>query len=92
MEEENTKKNGAPEEVKNKEIALEEAQVLENYEISLSYVHKGYKWDQSDIFINNIFVFQLALNIIRNDEDQNHKMWKNVEIEMIDQNRKKLRK
>ena len=33
------------EEVQDKEIALEEAQVLENYEISMSYVHKGYKWD-----------------------------------------------
>ena len=35
----------------------------------MSYVHKGYKWDQNDIVINNIFVFQVALVIIRNDED-----------------------
>ena len=31
------------EEVRDKEIALEEPQVLENYEILISYVHKGYK-------------------------------------------------
>ena len=35
----------------------------------MSYVHKGYKWYQNDIVINNIFVFQVALDIIRNDED-----------------------
>ena len=32
-------------------------------------MHKGYKWDQNDIVINNIFVFHMALNILRNDED-----------------------
>ena len=50
-------------------MALEEIHVPENYEISMSYVHKGYKWDQNDIVINNIFAFQVALDIIRNDED-----------------------
>ena len=35
----------------------------------MSYVHKEYKWDRNDIVINNIFVFQAALNIIRDDED-----------------------
>ena len=33
------------EEVKNEQISPEEAKVLENYDISMSYVHKGYKWD-----------------------------------------------
>ena len=32
-------------------------------------MHKGDKWDRNNIMINNIFVFQVALNIIRNDED-----------------------
>ena len=32
-----------PEDVKNKQISPEEAKVPENYEISMSYVHKGYK-------------------------------------------------
>ena len=34
---------GTPEEVHNKEVALEEAQVPKNSEISISYVHKGDK-------------------------------------------------
>ena len=44
------------EEVRNKEIAPEKAHAPENYEISMSYVHKGYKWDQNGIFINNILL------------------------------------
>ena len=47
--------------------ALEEAQVPKNCEISVSYVYTGEKWDQNDIIINNIFVFQVASDIIRND-------------------------
>ena len=35
----------------------------------MSYVYKGYKWDRNDIVINNIFVFQVALDIIRNDDN-----------------------
>ena len=35
----------------------------------MSYVHKGYKWARNDIVINNSFVFQVTLDIIRNDED-----------------------
>ena len=57
------------EEVHNKEVALEEAQVPKNSEISISYVHKGDKWDRNNIVINNIFAFQVALDIIRTDED-----------------------
>ncbi|RVW14192.1 Copia protein [Vitis vinifera] len=49
--------------------APEEAQVPENYEISVSYVQKGEKWDRNNIVINNIFAFQVASDIIRNDED-----------------------
>ncbi|RVX04725.1 Retrovirus-related Pol polyprotein from transposon RE1 [Vitis vinifera] len=49
--------------------APEEAQVPENCEISVSYVQKGEKWDQKNIVINNIFAFQVASDIIRNDED-----------------------
>ena len=32
-------------------------------------MHKGDKLDQNNIVINNIFVFQVSLDIIRNDED-----------------------
>ena len=47
----------------------EEAQVPENCEISVSYVQKGEKRDRNNIVINNIFAFQVAFDIIRNDED-----------------------
>ena len=60
---------GSPEEVHNKEVALEEAQVPKNSEISISYVHKRDKWDRNNIVMNNIFAFQVTLDIIRNDED-----------------------
>ncbi|WJZ86250.1 hypothetical protein VitviT2T_005726 [Vitis vinifera] len=49
--------------------APEEAQVPENCEISVSYVQTGEKWDRNNIVINNIFAFQVAFDIIRNDED-----------------------
>ena len=58
-----------PKEVRDNEIDPEEAQVPENDEISMSYVHKGYQWDRNDIVINNNFAFHVALDIIRNDED-----------------------
>ena len=45
-----------PEEVQNEQIALEEAQVPKNYEISISYVYNREKWDQNDIVINKIFL------------------------------------
>ena len=60
---------GTPEKVHNKEVALEEARVPKNSEISISYVHKGDKWDRNNTVINNIFAFQVALDIIINDED-----------------------
>ena len=50
-------------------MALEEARVPKNSGISISYVHKEDKWDRNNIVINNIFAFQVALDIIRNDED-----------------------
>ena len=43
--------------------ALEEAQVPENCDISVSYVYTGEKWDQNNI----IFTFQVGS--VRNDED-----------------------
>ena len=48
---------------------LKEAQVPEKCEISMSYVHEEDKWDQNNIIVNNIFSFQVALDIIRSDED-----------------------
>ena len=58
-----------PKEVQSKEIALEEAHVHENYEISINYVHNREKLDRNKVVINNIFSFQVTLDIIRNYED-----------------------
>ena len=41
----------------------------ENYVILINYVHNREKWDRNKVVINNIFAFQVALDIIRNDED-----------------------
>ena len=49
--------------------APEEAWVPKNCEISISYVHMREKWDRNNIVINNIFAFQVASDIIRNDEE-----------------------
>ena len=67
--EESTIENQIPEEIENEQIAPEEVQVPENNEISISYVHKGEKWDQNNFDVNNIFAFQVALDIIQNDDD-----------------------
>ena len=32
-------------------------------------MHNREKWDRNTVVINNIFAFQVALDIIRNDED-----------------------
>ena len=62
-------KNQIPEEIQNEQIAPEEVQVPENNEISISYVHRGEKWDRNNFDVNNIFAFQVALDIIQNDDD-----------------------
>ena len=58
-----------PEEVKNEQTSLGEAKVSENFEMSINYVHNREKWDQNQVIINNIFSFQMVLDIIRNDEN-----------------------
>ena len=67
--EESNIENQIPEEIQNEQIAPEEVQVPENNEISISYVHRGDKWDQNNFDVNNIFAFQVALDIIQNDDD-----------------------
>ena len=56
-----------------KQLALEESQidqipVSRTEEISMS--HTGETKDRSDIIIDNIFAFQVAMDIMRNDEYQ----------------------
>ena len=57
------------EEVQTKQIVPEDAHVSENCENLISYVHKGNRWDRNNIVVNNIFAFQVALDIRQNDED-----------------------
>ena len=56
-----------------KQLALEETQIDQismsrTEEISMN--HTGETKDCSDIIIDNIFTFQVAMDIMRNDEDQ----------------------
>ena len=67
--EESNIENQIPEEIQNEQIAPEEVQVPENNEISISCVHRGEKWDRNNFDVNNIFSFQVALDIIQNDDD-----------------------
>ena len=67
--EESNIENQIPEDIQNEQIAPEEVQVPENNEISISYVHRGEKWDRNNFDVNNIFAFQVALDIIQNDDD-----------------------
>ena len=55
--------------MQNGQIFPKEAKVLENCEISISYVHKSEKWDRNNFVVDNIFVFQVALDIIQNFDD-----------------------
>ena len=68
--EESNIENQILEEIQNEQIAPEEVQVPENNEISISYVHRGEKWDRNNFDVNNIFAFQVTLDIIQNDDDQ----------------------
>ena len=67
--EESNIENQIPEEIQNEQIALEEVQVPENNEISISYVYRSEKWDRNNFDVNNIFAFQVAFDIIQNDDD-----------------------
>ena len=55
--------------MQNKQISPEEVKLPENCEISISYVHKSEKWDLNNFVVDNIFAFQVALDIIQNDDD-----------------------
>ena len=59
----------APLEAPVKELSLNDVPVHNNEEISINYIHEGRIWDQNTIHINNSFSFQVAMDIIRNDED-----------------------
>ena len=53
-----------------KELSLNDVSVHNNEEIYINYIHEGRIWDRNTTHINNAFSFQVAMDIIRNDEDQ----------------------
>ena len=57
-----------------KELSLNDVPIHNNEEISINYIHEGRIWDRNTTHINNAFSFQVAMDIIRNDEDQEHQM------------------
>ena len=44
--------------------------VNNNEEISINYIHKGKIWDRNTTLIDDAFSFQVAMDIISNDEDE----------------------
>ena len=60
----------APVEAPVKDLSLNDVPVHNNEEISINYIHEGRIWDLNTAHINDAFSFQVAMDIIRNDEDQ----------------------
>ena len=60
----------APAEALVKELSLNDVPVHNNEEISINYIHEGRIWDRNTTHINDAFSFQVAMDIIKNDEDQ----------------------
>ena len=53
-------------------VILEEIQVLEtcdNQEISINYVTTGQRWNRNKIDVDDIFAYNVALNIVNDNED-----------------------
>ena len=60
----------APAKASVKELSLNDVSVPYSEEISINYIHEGRIWDRNTTHINDVFSFQVAMDIIRNDEDQ----------------------
>ena len=75
-----------------KETSPKEINIFGNNEISINYVHIGEILDQNKIFINNVFTLSLILASPEVLMKLNHKLLKNVNIEMISQCGKKQSK
>ena len=60
----------APTEPPVKELSLNDVPVYNNEDISINYIHEGRILDRNTTHINDAFSFQVAMDIIRNDEDQ----------------------
>ena len=59
-----------PEEVPIKWLSFQTITIHNNEEIPINYVYKGKIWDRSTTLIDYVFSFQVAMDIINNDEGQ----------------------
>ena len=59
-----------PAEASIEQLSYEIVPVHNNEEISINYIHKGKIWDQNTALMDDTFSFQVAMDIISNDEDQ----------------------
>ena len=60
----------APAEASIDQLSHEFVLVHNNEEISINYIHKGKIWNRNTTLIDDAFSFQVATDIINNDEDQ----------------------
>ena len=58
-----------PAEASIEQLSHEIVPVHNNEEISINYIHKGKIWDRNTTLIDDAFSFQVAMDIISNDED-----------------------
>ena len=58
-----------PAEASIEQLSHEIIPVHNNEKISINYIHKGKIWDRNTILIDDGFSFQVAMDIISNDED-----------------------
>lgn len=66
---------GSLEENSPDKLSPEEDQVPKNIEISLHYINSGEVWNRNKIVVDNVFSFEVALDITRsNDENEPQSM------------------
>ena len=59
-----------PEEILIKQLSFEFVPVHNNEKIPINYVYKGKIWDRSTTLTNDVFSFQVTMDIINNDKGQ----------------------
>lgn len=52
----------------------------------MNYVSTRKLWNRNNVVIDNIFAFNVAIEIMQQDEDFEPNLFTNVDREMIDQN------
>ena len=60
----------------------------ENKKISINYVSNGIKWDRKEITVDNIFAYNVPVDLLKEDKDYEAKSIEECRKEMIGQNGK----